>query len=1173
MNSSRLSAFCDRALEAGWLLGVTITPVFFNVYSSRVFEPDKLTTLRSLALIMAVLWLVRLVEELMYGEKPLRFSWRTPMVLAATLTMVLYSVSSIFSLVPYTSFIGSYQRLQGTFTLFGYLVIFFAILTSLRTREQLSRLITVLILNSLPVALYGIIQHNGLDPLPWAGDVQTRVASNMGNAIFVAAYLIMIVPLTVMRIIESFRDILGREQARISDILRASAYIFLLAVQLLTIWYSRSRGPWLGTVTLAFLLPYLALINLQRNGLAEQHPSNSTLSDIFKGIGFGLGTMGLAGLLVGIAIVAFEGTGGLIVGGGLGILTFGGLWLYFVVERKGWRWLWISWGTVGLAAALALVAINVPGPLQEKALSIKATNRLAKITQLESGTGKVRVLIWQGAIDLISIHDPIEFPDGTVDRFNALRPLIGYGPESMYVAYNSFYPAELGHYESRTASPDRSHNETLDSIVITGYLGLAIYLFTFGSVFYWGFRWLGLLENRNQLLLYLGVSVFSAVALYFIGLQIGGQYLFAVAIPLGFLVGTGIYLTVQAFRMMFKNSPVLDSKSVEFVNHPHAILIMAILSSVMGHFVEINFGISIAATRTTFWAMAGMLAVLGLNWVPGEVTVGETSEVPQPEIAAVSSKKPRQKHASSSKRTVKRASSGIEPWLVAVLALSLAGMFLLGTLAYDFINNPDRLSDSGEIFVRSLTILYTQERISYGALMIFLFTWLLFGVVGLSEFDREGLFDRERNKRWLLAVLIYGGVSLLGLIIFGSIFAGLQARLTTIQPTTITEVVDVAITLAGVLGRYYMLIFFCQFFIALFLVAEERTAQTWGHPLSLIIAVVGILLASVAIRYMNYDLIRADIVYKQGGVFANSRNINEKQIGIEHFYKAIEYTRDREDYYYLFLGKAFLELIQGLPSEIQPEQRQALFEQTEEILSQAREINPLNTDHSANLARFYKSWASIAAKDVPSEAADPSLENQEGSEASFESAGLSYYELLDKSLENYEIALILSPQNPIIWNEKAMLAAFDLQDEILFQETISKSLEVDNEFEQTWMLLGDFRSSQGDTSGAIEAYQQAVNIKSDCNVYHVLGTLQAQQSLWEDSITTLETAVVKCSTSSKLWDMYRVLSIAYANAGDQSAAIEAARQGLESAPENQQQIMQELLASLQVQQEPEQVAP
>ncbi len=65
-----------------------------------------------------------------------------------------------------------------------------------------------------------------------------------------------------------------------------------------------------------------------------------------------------------------------------------------------------------------------------------------------------------------------EFPDGREDPFNFLRPLIGYGPESMYVAYNRFYPPELTQVEKRNASPDRSHNETWDSLVITGVLGL-----------------------------------------------------------------------------------------------------------------------------------------------------------------------------------------------------------------------------------------------------------------------------------------------------------------------------------------------------------------------------------------------------------------------------------------------------------------------------------------------------------------------------------------------------------------------------------------------------------------------------------------------------------------------------------------------------------------------------
>ncbi|MDF1515838.1 MAG: O-antigen ligase family protein, partial [Anaerolineae bacterium] len=565
MNSSRLSQICDTVLEAGWLLGVTVTPVFFNVYSSRVFEPDKLTTLRAISIVLAVFWLVRFIEERMQGERALRFSLKTPMVLPALLLICVYLVSSIFSLVPFTSFIGSYQRLQGTLTLFSYLVIFFVILTSLRTREQLSRLITVLILNSLPVSLYGIVQHSGLDPLPWAGDVTSRVASNMGNAIFVAAYLILVVPITASRIVESFRDILSREDARVSDILRASGYIFVLAVQLLTIWYSQSRGPWLGTVAAVFLFPYLGLLLLQR-----QAGPGPQFGDILRGVGFGFSSLILSGGLALFAYWAIQGQIAIYVALGLALLLFGGMWLYFIVERKGWRWLWIGWGSVGLTVALALILINVPGPLQTQARKVPSLRRLTTITELQSSTGRVRGLIWQGAVKLISVHEPIKFPDGTEDQFNFLRPLVGYGPESMYVAYNSFYPPELGHYESRTASPDRSHNETLDSLVITGVLGLAVYLFTFVSFFAWGFHWLGLLNSRFQLLTYIGLDILFAVLFFIIAWRLEGAYLFAVAIPLGVLVGTMVYLTVAAFIWLFQSG---ESKDSAHIFHPHTILL------------------------------------------------------------------------------------------------------------------------------------------------------------------------------------------------------------------------------------------------------------------------------------------------------------------------------------------------------------------------------------------------------------------------------------------------------------------------------------------------------------------------------------------------------------------------------------------------------------------------
>ena len=59
---SKLSRYCEGLMEAAWLAAIILVPVFFNVYSSRIFEPDKITILRSLALIISASWIVKLVD-------------------------------------------------------------------------------------------------------------------------------------------------------------------------------------------------------------------------------------------------------------------------------------------------------------------------------------------------------------------------------------------------------------------------------------------------------------------------------------------------------------------------------------------------------------------------------------------------------------------------------------------------------------------------------------------------------------------------------------------------------------------------------------------------------------------------------------------------------------------------------------------------------------------------------------------------------------------------------------------------------------------------------------------------------------------------------------------------------------------------------------------------------
>lgn len=138
----------------------------------------------------------------------LRDSWRqalgAAMVIPALTYVAVHVIATIGSVYPRASLYGGYVRQQGTLTVLAYVGLFFILAFNLRRREQLERLITVVLLTSIPSALYGIVQKFGIDPLPWQGNVEQRVASTMGNAIFIAAYLIMILPLTGYRLLRAW---------------------------------------------------------------------------------------------------------------------------------------------------------------------------------------------------------------------------------------------------------------------------------------------------------------------------------------------------------------------------------------------------------------------------------------------------------------------------------------------------------------------------------------------------------------------------------------------------------------------------------------------------------------------------------------------------------------------------------------------------------------------------------------------------------------------------------------------------------------------------------------------------------------------------------------------------------------------------------------------------------
>lgn len=1015
-NRTKLDQWCDGALEAGWLAALVVAPLFFNVFSSRVFEPDKISLVRSIALVMLTVWLVKVVNggyawlpaaDAPSEQRPAGGAWRgfiqNPFIWAVGLVILAYALATVFSVAGFVSWFGSYQRLQGTYSFLAYVTIAGLTAATLRRPEQVRRLQHTVIITSLAISIYGVIQHYNLDPLPWGGDVTTRVAANAGNAIFLAAYLIMAFFLTLERVFTSFVRLMGIGQAANAEAqdwqssLAGGAYLFVLLVQAIAIFWTQSRGPWLGWVPGIFLFALLTV--------------SAVRPRYFR------------------ALLAAA------IGGVLAIV------------------------------AVIFAANYVPGLsfLQQTPF----VGRLASVLQTEGGTAEVRTLIWGGAAEMLKPHAPLTFPDGSTDGANLLRPLVGYGPEAMWVAFNPFYPPELAQIEARNASPDRSHNEAWDSIVITGLLGFIGYIALFVTIFYWALRWLGLIRGRRDSWLFGGLvaagGVIGSLALMATD---GWQLRMAgIGLPFGIVTGFGAYTALAAFLHAGDKPDRADL--------PRLMMVIALLTAIVAHYLEIHFGIAIAATRTHFWVFTAVLMLIGMRLaavLPNELVMAAPAPAAEttPPVANVKRGKAG-KGAPTTLGRRPRMTSGAARLPLTVLTDVL--VFL--TFVYIYSTNASGLADPMRILGESIFFNPKSGVSSPAIFFLMLFTWLVAGAVGLAE---ESLAQRRApGARWWLtglglhAVVVWGAWLIYGLI--------QAARLAPIPPPAgIDNQAFLNMQLERVGGHFG---FFTVIVILWIVVAgviyawpalRERTLPAAGRVWAAAGAGVAAgVLAALLVYTVNVNLVKADIVYKQGQQFDNQGN----WLSSIELYKRALATRKTEDHYMLFLGRALLEqakqappagamtlpatltlddVLALTPDTVAQLGRTDLLRAAETVLLEAQRVNPLNTDHTANLARLYRTWADLAAD-------DPTVREK----------------MLAESIAMYDTAVTLSPNAAHLWNERgnAFLAA-GRNDEAL--ASFEHSLSLDKLFDQTYLLLADFFERTGQTDRLLDILNQGIEL-------------------------------------------------------------------------------------------------
>lgn len=195
----------NRVIRWGFYLLFILVPLILTPWNFELFEYNKMMLTYALTVVILGAWAVKMV-----AEKKLSVA-RTPLDIPLVLFGLSQLVSAVFSIDPHVSWFGYYSRFNGgMLSVLSYMGLYWAFVTNFAViwppiapkavtgavLFRLKRLLKIILTTASVVAIYGVLEHFGIDKDLWVQDVQSRVFSTLGQPNWLAAYIIALIPLT-----------------------------------------------------------------------------------------------------------------------------------------------------------------------------------------------------------------------------------------------------------------------------------------------------------------------------------------------------------------------------------------------------------------------------------------------------------------------------------------------------------------------------------------------------------------------------------------------------------------------------------------------------------------------------------------------------------------------------------------------------------------------------------------------------------------------------------------------------------------------------------------------------------------------------------------------------------------------------------------------------------------
>ncbi len=854
-----------------------------------------------------------------------------------------------------------------------------------------------------------------------------------------------------------------------------------------------------GYLIMAFTLT-LAKIFQSLNSLMIENKRESHAGDIFVAILYG--AMALAQALA----IFYSESRGPWLSELVGLLFF--LLLLVILAHKYWlKRVILGLGIFGIAA---LILFN----LQSSPLGgLRDLPGLGRLGRLADSTASFRLQTWDNVARLVTPHAALQFPDGAVDALNLLRPVLGYGADTLSVIYPQLAAPDP---ITQARATDHSHNETWDVLATGGIAGLIAYQALFLAIFFHSLSYLDLLPTRRARNVFIGLWFGLAFAGGGAAIGLGMIQYVGLAIPAGNMASLAVYLAWIALQS--KNRVAMRNEYRD-----DQILMAALLAGLVAHFVETQFGINLVATRTLFWVFAALVWVVGSGVLKETAVARSVSACPRSWLSEASS----------------------YPFMIALV---------LSTLIFGFVAPGEK--DAWLVLWQALTYNPLLQINSYAVLAIILATFG-FGVSLASvEFCRAGELKDGNVFRQAGRI---AGMTTICVLLFAFIHSAMVSALGAMPGTPMNprDALAIGDQLMWITNGYVLCLFALILLCALALTWESGpAAHVWfSNRWTQIALAPTAMLTFFLANNLNFDLARADVAYRLGQAM-DSRSDWGASIAL---YKRAIALSPSNDAYYMTLAHAFSEEANSLEvgstarfgnqttlkdilewNASAPLSRNDWLYATLLTLLRARDLNPLYVNHTLNLARFYIPEAPINS---------PAKER-----------------LANLAEKYFTQAARLESNNARMWNEWADFELAYRNDPDAALRRLGDSVARDPKSVETYIALGEAYRAKQDYESAANAYRRALLLDpARSEAASKLAFVYYQQGKHAESIGEYQNFISLAPHSPNLWEAHKNLALLYSLENNVALAVREAEIAARLAPEEYQEQINQLIARLQAQ--------